>query len=69
MISLAEQTAALRHFLPVVEKDDPDGTIAQKYRAALDTMEHLVEKQIHVRALRVLDLARPELKELLKEIL
>lgn len=69
MNNYSYQAGALRHFLPIVEKEDPQGSIAQHYREALWTMEYLAEKQKLLRELRVLDLSRPELKTVSEDIL
>lgn len=69
MNNYAYQAGAIRHFLPIVEKEDPEGSIAQQYREALWTLEYLAEKQDLLRQLRVLDLSRPELKKVSEDIL
>lgn len=69
MKNYSYQAAAIRHFLPVVEKDDPDGTIAQNYREALHTIEYLARRQDLQRELRLLDVDYHDLKILSETIL
>lgn len=59
--NLALQTAAIRHFLPVVEKEDPTGSVAQQYREALHTLEWLSRVQIYLRNGYELKSERPDL--------
>lgn len=61
--------ATMRHFLPIVEKDDTDGTIAQNYREALSVMEHIAELQLALREVRRIKISRPELTELTEGLL
>lgn len=59
--NLSLQTAAVRHFLPIVEKDDASGSIAHQYREALNTLEWLSKVQIYLRNGYELKSERPDL--------
>lgn len=63
------QAGALRHYLPMVEKNNPDGALLEQYQAALETLEYLAEKQKILREWRKLELSKPELNDLAKGIL
>lgn len=59
--NLNYQAAAVRHFLPTVEKEDAAGSIAAQYREALQTLEWLASYQAYIRTGHELKSERPDL--------
>lgn len=58
----AFQASAVRHFVPLAEKEDPNSTLAENLRAAMETLDWLATKQELVNKLRDHNEQRPDLE-------